>query len=653
MKKLIKRMNIVIIAATFALFFFSNTVSANQKPSEISKYKSKDYVIDKYDIDIKVNENNTFDITETIEAYFNVPKHGIFRIIPLTNNVVRLDGTSNKNRATISNLEVNDNYSTSREKSNYKIEIGSANTMLTGKKKYKINYNYNIGKDKSENYDEFYYNIIGDGWETAIGNVTFKITMPKDFDQSKIGFSSGSRGSTDSSDITYIVKNNEITGEYNGILNAGEALTVRIELPDGYFVDAGYQMGSSIYLFFAIPAISLLVSFILWKRYGKDDEVIETVEFYPPEGFNSMEVGFLYKGRAENKDVTSLLIYLANKGYIKITETQGKGLFDTYNSFEITKIKEYDGDNVYEKEFLDGLFKCKIFKGLSNSDVKNEEQLLKVTSFDLCDVFYKTMNKILKNVNSKTNRKKIFEKTTSSKSFIIILMIIITLLTIFTIPTLAYAGITELIITLAIALFYVPFYAIGLSNMISKGIKIFWLGFTMVHSFVFLCALPIMSALMQEIILLVGFLFGVACLIGMIVCLKAMPKRTKYGNEMLGRLRGFKNYLETAEKDKLESMVMREPTYFYDILPFTYVLGVSDKWIKKFENINMQTPTWYDSPSGFDTLRFTTFISSTMKNAERVMSSSPSSSGDSGSSGGFSGGGSSGGGSGGGGGGSW
>ena len=128
-----------------------------------------------------------------------------------------------------------------------------------------------------------------------------------------------------------------------------------------------------------------------------------------------------------------------------------------------------------------------------------------------------------------------------------------------------------------------------------------------------------------------------------------MPKRTPYGNEMLGKLRGFKRFLETAEKEQLESMVTKNPTYFYDILPFTYVLGVSDKWIKKFETIALQAPDWYDSPNTFSPSSFGSFMNSTMSSAQRSMSSSPSSSSSSGSSGG----GSSGGGSGGGGGGSW
>ena len=117
---------------------------------------------------------------------------------------------------------------------------------------------------------------------------------------------------------------------------------------------------------------------------------------------------------------------------------------------------------------------------------------------------------------------------------------------------------------------------------------------------------------------------------------------------MLGKLNGFKNFLDTAEKNKLESMVMENPTYFYDILPYAYVLGVSDKWIKQFETISLQSPAWYDSPTAFSSVHFCTFLNNTMSSAQRSMSSSPSSS-----SGGSSGGGSSGGGSGGGGGGSW
>ena len=160
----------------------------------------------------------------------------------------------------------------------------------------------------------------------------------------------------------------------------------------------------------------------------------------------------------------------------------------------------------------------------------------------------------------------------------------------------------------------------------------------------------VFEAIFSENMISLGFLLGLVCIIAMSVLYNLMPKRTPYGNEILGKIRGFKRFLETAEKEQLEAMVMKNPTYFYDILPYTYVLGISDKWISQFETIALQAPDWYSSSNSFSVASFGTFMNSTMSSAKTAMASSPSSS--SGGSGG-SGGGSSGGGSGGGGGGSW
>ena len=94
------------------------------------------------------------------------------------------------------------------------------------------------------------------------------------------------------------------------------------------------------YIIYLIPILFLIFSLILWYKFGRDDKIIETVEFYPPKGFNSLEVGFLYKGEAQNRDVTSLLMYLANQGYIKIVETEEKSLFAKLKGFKITILKE-------------------------------------------------------------------------------------------------------------------------------------------------------------------------------------------------------------------------------------------------------------------------------------------------------------------------
>lgn len=388
--------------------------------------------------------------------------------------------------------------------------------------------------------------------------------------------------------------------------------------------------------------------------------MVETVEFYPPKGFNSLEVGFLYKGKAENQDVISLLIYLANEGYIKISEIEEKMLFSKRKGFKITKLKEYDGNNKNEKIFLKGLFtkNCLYFDEVEE---ESTDSINEVTSMDLYNKFYVIMRDILFNINDKKNKNKIFEKSASGKTIFIILMIIATYCLI-TIPPIYAYGEPDILLPALLSTgvgFSVMFkmlfggtqtiYVNGRATHSSIGTKLFGLVLGGMLGGV-PWAVMVLPTLLQDFTYLVGYIIGLSCVLGMIICIEYLPKRTPYGNEMLGKLKGFKNFLETAEKDRLEAMVMQDPAYFYRILPFTYVLGVSDKWIKKFETISLQAPSWYDSPTGFSVATFKTFMNNTMTSAQSVMSSSPSS--DS-SSGGSSGGGSSGGGSGGGGGGSW
>ena len=84
---------------------------------------------------------------------------GIFRKIPLKNNVERLDGTKSSNRAKITNISVSENYKTSKENGYEVIKIGNSSQTVKGMHTYTIKYTYDIGKDPLENADELYYNL--------------------------------------------------------------------------------------------------------------------------------------------------------------------------------------------------------------------------------------------------------------------------------------------------------------------------------------------------------------------------------------------------------------------------------------------------------------------------------------------------------------
>lgn len=710
MKKYLKDILAIVL---FIMIIVPNKVSATSS--------SSGYTITSYNIDMVVNENNTFDITETITAYFTTAKHGIYRKIPLKNNVTRTDGTTSNNRAKISNISVSENYTTSNESGYKVIKIGDSNKTITGSRTYTIKYTYNIGKDHLKDADELYFNLIGDEWDTSISSVTFKITMPKSFDKSLLGFSSGVKGSTNSSNVSYTVNGNIIRGSLNSTLNSGQALTVRLTLPEGYFVSTSSNIDMYAVAVIIISLVCVLISDRLWAKYGKDDEVIETVEFYPPEGYNSAEVGFLYKGTADTKDVISLLIYLANKGYLKIEEISNnykqdsiklssekkrtsilkiqeledkirleklkdvnspkikilenslqiyknidkpiecewsekeehllsKSIKNQKEKFRITKLKDYDGNNECEKIFFEGLF-----PSYSN---KNS-----VTITDLYNNFYITLNRIKAKLNSKENKNKIFESSARGKVKWLILMIIALFILITVKPIVEYSE-----VGIAILPFALIFPGIGFSLMLSmllgfntgalyvsgkltesriaKGI--FGIFFGLMFGGI-PWAIIVLPALTQNMMYLIMYIVGIICIAVIMLFAKIMPKRTPYGNEVLGKLRGFKRFLKTAEKTELESLVSQNPEYFYNILPYTYSLGVSDVWISQFEAIALQAPDWYDSSNDFDMHTFGSFMTSTMVSATTAMSSSPSS--DSGGS--SSGGSSSGGGSGGGGGGSW
>ena len=66
-----------------------------------------------------------------------------------------------------------------------------------------------------------------------------------------------------------------------------------------------------------------------------------------------------------------------------------------------------------------------------------------------------------------------------------------------------------------------------------------------------------------------------------------MERKTSYGEYISAKIKGFRNFLNTTEKYRLEELIAENPEYFYNILPYTYVLGISKKWINKFEKISI------------------------------------------------------------------
>ena len=160
-------------------------------------------------------------------------------------------------------------------------------------------------------------------------------------------------------------------------------LPLRLTLPDGYFKSDYTKYYLTIAMIAALPALAARTVLVLFLKFGRDKRYAPTVEFYPPEGLNSAEVGLWYKGKAADEMVLFLLVCLAQEGGITIVPAEFK------RDFVITKRRDYTGQDTNMALFMDGLFP----DGRTRTDY-----------YKLKDDFYKTVDTIRADLNSTESR---------------------------------------------------------------------------------------------------------------------------------------------------------------------------------------------------------------------------------------------------------
>ena len=586
-------------------------------------------MIDHYGIEMNVMENNAYEITETLDVIFSSARHGIIRNIPLY-----FDDISVK----ISRISVKDyEYQVDNGRDEAIIRIGSADSYVEGAVHYSISYLYDVGADKLSDMDEFNHNLIGTQWDTDIKATDFQIILPKDFDPEKVNCTAGAYGSTDSSTVKWTVEGRTISGNLLKPLKPFEGVTVALPLPEGYWEGAKTHHPQGWLLFsllgYPLYAMVILLSFIIWFRKGRDTQLFPSVEFEPPEDLTPSEIGYIVDGDVDNKDVTSLIIYWAQKGYLAIEQEKD----DNGKTKDLDLIKlNTPGPEArsYERHIFKNLFK-------NNSE--------RVSLEDLRNTFYKTINwgaNAIEESFTKHAEKRIYAKGTGGATALTAIFAIMPVSFLFLEAFRFVKGRGPLPI---IALFFSIFLVVAFVY-IGKSIATKTKGDRLVF-FVILCGIVLGLGVVAVIFLHIPLLkFAAAVTSTFIVSffIAIMSKRTPYGDKILEKVLGFREFIKEAEKEKLEMMFESDPAYFYNILPFAVVMGLSDKWSSHFGGLAVEPPSWYRGYQydHFNTRLFEKDLSRSFSTISSSMSSSPSSSGSSGSSssGGFSGGGSGGGG---------
>ena len=605
------------------------------------------YTTPLFNVDITASEDNSFQVNETIDVDYIYPHHGIYRYIP-TNGVH------------ISRIHVPGyDYETYMQNGYKVVKIGSGSYTLTGPNTYNVNYNMAFYDDEDETLDRLALNVIPTGWETAIEHASATITLPKEADLSNVQIYSGTYG-TEGNEVNAKVKTSD-DGKTIQVdaydVPAHNGITVILELPEGYWTGET-EFGALSPLMYLLFLLGPLGAFLLWFFYGRDDYMVKTLEFYPPENLTPGEIGYIADGRVDKRDLVSTIVYMADRGYLAIEQ-------ENRRDFWLTKLRNPDPDEPrYVQTIFKGLFDkkdtvCTSKLGTSfGRKYQSAERQLKEIRDVLPDGFHKPASLLARAVGVISSTMPIvafafWEISNGSSDGML---------------TLVWGTIHIFIATLVIC------HAVDNARSNSRIKTTLWicLGLWFVLMGLVL-SLGVSEMLMnvsrtKAIIIMVLVIAGTG--ISMFLAVISLAMNPDY-RELLGRILGFKEFIKTAELDKLNTLIEDDPEYFYHIIPYAYVFGLTNRWIKKFEDIDIAQPEWIRTPygmGGFD--RFDAYMmgrmmsdcSASVSDNIRLPQASGSSGGWGGSSGGssggwsgggFSGGGFSGGGGGGGGGGAW
>jgi uncharacterized membrane protein len=216
-----------------------------------------------------------------------------------------------------------------------------------------------------DNHDELYWNVTGNDWPVPIDHASALVTFPAQAAGSlRAQAFTGVYGSHDQ-EVTSDVQGNDVRFETSNPLPMRGGLTIDIYIPKGILSEPstltrfGWFLRSNAILF--LPVFAFAVMFPLWWYKGRDPNPGMSVApmYEPPKGMSPAECGALLDDAVVPRDITSTVIDLAVRGYIKVEEVQEKHLIFTSKDYLFHLLKpeaEWKGLAPHEHVLMENMF---------------------------------------------------------------------------------------------------------------------------------------------------------------------------------------------------------------------------------------------------------------------------------------------------------
>jgi len=388
------------------------------------------WVIDSFDATYVVSRDGTIEVTEEIAVDFgSLERHGIFRYIPYEYPYEPAGGPTPpgyepgneyKRVSQIDILGVDDGqrpiqFEESRANGKVELKIGDPDVEISGEQFYRIHYVLTDALNPQFADDELYWNITGNDWEVTISRSSATVTVPS---LSGLTCFQGPTGSTE--ECRTSVNGNTARFQSTAPLRPGSGLTVVVGLTKGSVEVSPLKLVrlksdfEKVKDFVGLKPVPLAFTALLgivgpamiaryWWLNGRDkwfgdaqfltesarqetkplfsrDTIV--TEYTPPElgqrgrRLRPAEIGVLVDESADTLDVTSTIVDLAVRGYLRITEIPKSWVFGN-TDYQLEKLKEPgpdDGLLDYEASLLRRLFEDdqKVGAIVQMSDLKNE-----------------------------------------------------------------------------------------------------------------------------------------------------------------------------------------------------------------------------------------------------------------------------------------
>lgn len=578
-----------IICAVAVIFFIVILTLAFILPSSDSYSMARaDYGMqfNYMNVDVKWNNDRTCHVKQSLEVEYldNQPSHGIYVDIPVNSGErvrgLKVIATSEYRYAKIPySLEHENGYNIVR------VVVGDEDRTFSRGQTMQcvLEYDY-ITPKHPDGADILDINPIGYGWTSPIVSARVSVTFPSapksadgDYGVWVGGRKYSGKITVKDEGKTYIIETNNIE-PFKGV-------RFKYLMPSG--VLKSYLNLESI-LTIAIGGVLVVATVLLMLFVGRDKPLTPVVDYYPPriDGMNGekrhmlpVQMGKIIDGTCSNTDVTSLIFYWANKGYLAIEERDDGEIY-------LEKLKNVDAVTHYERTMFDNLF--------SKVKPDNDGKVI-VSVSSLSGKFASTISSTKTAVNDEYSGKLYKTGFTVLSRFFTVLCAIYGLgFAVFSslrigsgffnfggiiviLPVLLSAGMGTILSR----------QYVKLSVNIRRMLLIALFAVTLIVSIGVMLIIPTDVMSWTEKALFALFL-GVSSALS-----PFLTVRTDFYTEQLNNIIGFRNFLRDAEKDRLEMLLKDDPQYYYDILPYANVLGVSKIWADKFSGLTIEPPTYY------------------------------------------------------------